>query len=109
MDVMRSDAQGGLRTIEDVPATAYRRHLDNPEFDYSIAVKHESEQARLNIREHLRSRTLERLHPGKSPKRSFSSSHSAFYDAPPVRHRKQRTPKMGLGFIKDWFSGQSGR
>ena len=106
---MHSDAQGGLRTIEDVPATAYRRHLDNPEFDYSIAVKHESEQARLNIRESLRSRTLERMNRGKSPKHSFSSSHSSIYDVPPVRHRRQRNSKMGLGFIKDWFSGHSGR
>lgn len=103
---MHSDAQGGLRTIEDVPATAYRRHLNNPEFDYSIAVKHESEQARLNIREHLRTRTLERINRGKSPKRFLSSYYSDVYDVPPVRHRRQKTPKMGLSFIKNWFSGQ---
>ena len=109
MNIMHSDTQGGLRTIEDVPATAYRRHLDNPEFDYSIAIKHESEQARLNIRESLRSRTLERLNRGNSPKRFSSSLYSAVYDVPPVRHRRQRKPKIRLGFIKNWFSGQSER
>ena len=109
MNVMRSDSQGGLKTIEDVPAMAYRKHLDNPELDYSIAVRHESEQARINIREHLRSRTLERINRGKYPKRSLFSSYSSIYDVPPVRHRRQRKPKMRLGFIKDWFSGKSGR
>lgn len=109
MDVIHSDAQGGLRTIEDVPAKAYRRHLDNPEFDYSIAVKHESEQARLNIRESLRLRTLERLNRGKTPKRFSSSSYSTVYDLPSVRRQRQKTSKMRLSFIKDWFSGQRGR